>query len=166
MFYLGPVLFAALIIVCDQIVKYLTVSHIALGAQVPALPGIFHFTYVQNTGASFSMLSGSRWLFVAVLVIFFIALVVLIRKKVITKKIEHWLLFAILGGGVANGIDRVIHGYVIDMFELEFIQFAVFNVADIFITCGCIGLFIYLLFFTKDKKEQTNTSEAPHDSAS
>lgn len=166
MFYLGPILFAALIIVCDQIVKYLTVSHIALGAQVPALPGIFHFTYVQNTGASFSMLSGSRWFFVAVLVIFLIALIILIRKKVITKKIEHWMLFAILGGGIANGIDRVLHGYVIDMFEVEFIQFAVFNVADIFITCGCIALFLYLLFFTKTKKDITNSPEAPHDSAS
>ena len=112
------------------------------------------------------MLSGSRWFFVAVLVIFLIALIILIRKKVITKKIEHWMLFAILGGGIANGIDRVLHGYVIDMFEVEFIQFAVFNVADIFITCGCIALFLYLLFFTKTKKDITNSPEAPHDSAS
>ena len=71
----------------------------------------------------------------------------------LTKRFELWCLAAVWAGGVGNAIDRVVHGYVVDMFEVEFINFAVFNVADIFIVCGCIGLFIYLLLFDRSRKK-------------
>lgn len=152
MLYLALGGFAAAVIILDQITKYLTVAGIPLGTEVPVLPGLFHFTYVRNTGASFSMLEGSGWLFVAVLVIFTLALIVILKRKIVTKPFELWCLAAIWAGGVGNAIDRIRLGYVVDMIEVEFMQFAVFNVADIFITCGCIALIVYVLLFDREAK--------------
>ena len=142
-------IFAAVVIVLDQLTKHLTVTHIPLGGQVPVIDGLFHFTYVRNTGASFSMLEGSGWLFVAVLLVFTVALAVMLKKKLIHKPFELVCLAAIWAGGVGNAIDRVRLGYVVDMIEVEFMRFAVFNVADIFITCGCIALIVFVLFFDR-----------------
>ena len=153
MLYLGLGLFAVCVIALDQVVKYLVVAHISLGGIVPVPDGVLHLTYVRNTGASFSMLAGSRWLFVGVLVVFTAILAVLLWKKLLTKRFELWCLAAVWAGGVGNAIDRVVHGYVVDMFEVEFINFAVFNVADIFIVCGCIGLFAYILLFDRSRKK-------------
>lgn len=150
MHYLAMGIFAAVVIALDQFTKYLTISGIPLGEEVTAVPGLFHFTYIRNTGASFSMLEGSGWLFVAVLLLFTAALVVILRKKIITRPFELWCLAAIWAGGVGNAIDRIRLGYVVDMIEVEFMQFAVFNVADIFITCGCILLIVYVLLFDRD----------------
>ena len=153
MLYRGLGVFAVCVIALDLVVKYLVVVHISLGGIVPVLDGVLHLTYVRNTGASFSMLAGSRWLFVGVLIVFTAILAVLLWKKLLTKQFELWCLAAVWAGGVGNAIDRVVHGYVVDMFEVEFMNFAVFNVADIFIVCGCIGLFVYLLLFDRSRKK-------------
>lgn len=153
MLYLGLGIFAAVIIALDQFTKYLTVANIPLGDQISAIPGLFHFTYIRNTGASFSMLEGSSWLFIGVLVLFTVVLAVLLRKKIITKPVELWCLAAVWGGGVGNAIDRLRLGYVVDMIEVEFMNFAIFNVADIFICCGCFILVVYVLLFDRDAKQ-------------
>ena len=143
-------LFALGIAAADQITKYLVVANIPLYADVPFLPGIVQLTYVQNTGAAFSMLEGMRWLFL----IIFIVLTVLIffeyfRSPMPFTKLERWCIAAIYGGGLGNMIDRVRLGYVVDMIETQFMDFPVFNVADCFITCGCILLIVHLVFFNK-----------------
>ena len=143
-------LFALGIVGIDQLTKYLVVSHIALFADVPFLPGFLGLTYVRNTGAAFSMLEGQRWLFIAV----FAVMTVLIfweyfKKPLPFTKLERWCIAAIYGGGVGNILDRFFRGYVVDMIQTEFIEFPVFNVADCFITCGCILLLVHLLLFNK-----------------
>ena len=143
-------LFAAVIVALDQWTKYLVVENIPLYAYVRAIPKLFHFTYVQNTGAAFSALEGMQWLFVLI----FAALTVAILWEYFKKPMgfsgfERWCIAAIYGGGLGNMIDRIRFGSVIDMIETQFIQFPVFNVADCFITCGCILLLIRLAFFNK-----------------
>ena len=150
MLYLWMGLYAAGIVVLDQITKYLTVANIEVYGKVPAIEGLFHFTYAQNTGAAFSSFSGARWLFVALFLVFTVLAVwELIKKKLPFTKLERWCIISILAGGLGNVIDRVRLGYVIDMIEVEFVDFAVFNVADSFITCGCILLMVSLVFFNK-----------------
>lgn len=144
--------FMAAIVGLDQLTKYLTVRGIPMGAQVPLIPGVIHLTYVRNTGAAFSLFSGMRWLFLLLVVVFFAATVLLIRRGVVTRTAELWSLAAIGGGALGNAIDRLLYGSVIDMIEPEFIDFAVFNVADSFITCGAVVLVIFLLFFERKKK--------------
>ena len=154
MLYCFLILFMVLIAVLDQVVKAIVTSHIPLGQAVRALPGIFHFTNLHNTGAAFSMLEGGRWLFALVCVAGLVVTAVLIKKKILTARFELWCLAAIFGGGIGNLIDRIRLGYVVDMIELEFMNFAVFNVADCFITCGAIALFVYILFFDKSSRKE------------
>jgi len=148
--YIWMALFAAGIVAADQITKYLTVANIPLQGQVAAIPGLFHFTYVQNTGAAFSSFSGMQWLF-AVIFVVFAAFIIweFPKKRWPLTMLERWCIAGIFAGGLGNMIDRMRFGYVIDMIEVEFMRFAVFNVADCFITCGCILLMFHLVFFNK-----------------
>ena len=96
---------------------------------------------------------GQRWFFVVVTLVILAAMVVAVRKKWVRHPMGLWALAAIAGGAVGNFIDRLLLGYVIDMFEVEFIRFAVFNVADSFLVCGTIVLVIYMLFFDRPKED-------------
>lgn len=147
-------LFMAFIVAADQITKALVRAQIPYGTSVRLIPGVVQLTYVHNTGAAFSMLSGARWLFLVLVVVFFAVVGVLIYKKILTKPAELWTLAAIGGGAIGNAIDRAATGAVTDMIEPLFMKFAVFNVADIFITCGAIVLVVYLLFFDREKREK------------
>ena len=144
-------LFAAGIVAADQFVKYLTVANIALYADVPFIPGLLQLTYVQNTGAAFSSFQGQQWLFALIFVIFTGLLLWEFWKKSLgLKQFEYWCIAAIWAGGLGNMIDRVRLGYVVDMIAVEFIEFPVFNVADCFITCGCVLLIAHLVLFNKE----------------
>ena len=144
-------LFAVGIVAADQITKLLVLANIPLFGHADAIPGLFHLTYVQNTGAAFSSFEGMRWMFVAL----FAVLTVLIFLEYFKKPLpfttfERWCIAAIYGGGLGNIIDRVRLGYVVDMIEVDFIAFPVFNVADCFITCGCIAMMVHMIFFNKE----------------
>ena len=143
-------LFVALITLADQLTKFLVVDNIALFGEVPFIDGLLHFTYVKNYGAAFSSMQGMRWVFVAMFVALTAAVLYEYFKKPLPfSKFDRWCIAAIYGGGLGNVIDRVRLGYVVDMIEVEFMNFAVFNVADCFITCGCIALMVSLVFFNK-----------------
>jgi len=143
-------LFAAGIVAADQLSKLWVVANIPLYTEIPAVPGLFHLTYAQNTGAAFSSFEGMQWLFVLVFVVFAAGIVwEFSGKRWGFTNLERWLIVAIFGGGLGNMIDRVRLGYVVDMIEVEFMSFPVFNVADCFITCGCIALLVHLVFFNK-----------------
>lgn len=148
--FLWMSLFALGIVGLDQWTKYLVVENIPLYGNVEAIPGLFHLTYVQNTGAAFSAFEGAQWLFALI----FVALTVAIfyeyfKKPLPFSKFDRWCIAAIYGGGIGNMIDRVRFQYVVDMIAVDFVDFAVFNVADSFITCGCIALIVSLIFFNK-----------------
>lgn len=143
-------LFVAGIVITDQVTKYLTVTHIALYQDVPVIDGLFHFTYIQNTGAAFSSFEGQHWLFALIFLVFTVLVLwEYFKKPLPLKPFERWCVAAIYGGGLGNMIDRVRFGYVVDMLDTVFVNFPVFNVADIFITCGSILLFGHLFFFNK-----------------
>ena len=152
--------FAVLIVILDQVTKYMTVSNIPLGGIVPFWDGLFHFTYIQNTGMAFSMLEGGRWFFLIMTAAAFVLLVITLKKGWITHPTGLWALASITGGAIGNLIDRALYGYVVDMIEVEFMRFAVFNVADCFVVCGAILLVIYAFFFDKPQKKE----EQCHDS--
>ena len=148
--FLYMALFAAGIVAVDQITKFLTVAHIGLYQPVEMLPGVLGLTYVQHTGAAFSSFEGMQWLF-AVIFLIFTGLILWedFKKPQPFTRLERWCIAAIYGGGLGNMIDRLRYGYVVDMIKTEFMEFPVFNVADCFITCGCIMLLVHLVFFNK-----------------
>ncbi|MBP3313896.1 MAG: signal peptidase II [Oscillospiraceae bacterium] len=152
MLYLLLSIYSALIVVADQVTKYLTVKHIPLWTHKDFIPGFLGFTYTQNTGGGWSILSDHTWLLVVVSIICFALIGVAVWKKFFTGKYTLIALFSVLGGGIGNLIDRVRLGYVVDMIQTEFMDFPVFNVADCFISCGAIALFICVLL--EDKRKQ------------
>ena len=130
------------LVVLDQVVKFLVRANIPLGGDVPFLPHILQLTYVQNTGAAFSLLEEHTWILTIVSL-----LVVLLVKKVFPRPFAMAALSMVLAGAVGNLIDRALLGYVTDMFETLFMRFAVFNVADICVVVGGIAFCVYYLFF-------------------
>ena len=151
MHFLTFSIFAALIVAADQFTKYLTVANIALYEDIPFIPGLLQLTYVQNTGAAFSSFEGQQWLFALIFAIFTAMIVREFHKKSMGfTTFEWWCIAAVYGGGLGNMIDRVRMGYVVDMVETTFMEFPVFNVADCFITCGCILMMAHLILFNKE----------------
>ena len=145
------VLFAAGIVAADQITKALTLANIPLSGQVEVLPGVVGLTYVRNYGAAFSSFQGMQWLFAVIFLLFTVGVIWEFRKKAMPfSKLERWCIVAVWGGGLGNMIDRLRFGYVVDMIEMQFMEFPVFNVADMFITCGCILLIAHLVLFNKE----------------
>ena len=151
MSYMLMVILAAGIVAADQITKFLTVANIPLHGTVEVLPGIVRLTYVQNDGAAFSMFEGQQWLFALIFVAFAAAIIWEFSKKRLPfTTFDRFCIVAVFAGGLGNMIDRLRMGYVVDMIATEFINFPVFNVADCFITCGCIILLVHLIFFNKE----------------
>ena len=151
MSFLYYALFAAAIVAADQLTKYLTVASIPLYADVPFIPNLLQLTYVQNTGAAFSSFEGQQWLF-ALIFAAFTGMIIweFFKNSMKFTTFEWWCIAAIYGGGLGNMIDRVRLGYVVDMIETTFVEFPVFNVADCFITCGCILMMTHLFLFHKE----------------
>lgn len=144
---------SAVIVVVDQLVKLWVRSAIPLHASLPFVPG-FALTYVQNTGAAFSMLNTHTWMLAALSGVVAVILAVVMAKKLL----PHWTgmlsLSLLLGGAVGNLIDRVCFGFVTDMFDTTFMNFAVFNVADIGVTVGGLLLCLHVFFFYRKGEEE------------
>ena len=144
------ILFILGAVALDQWTKWLVVENIPLYGWVEFWPGVLSWTYTKNTGAAWSMLEGQRWLFILIFAVLTVLLLLEYFKfRMPFTAFERWLVAAIYAGGLGNIIDRVRLGYVVDMIHTDFMDFPVFNVADCFITCGCIGLMIHLIFFNK-----------------
>ena len=146
---------AVLCVAADQAVKWLVVNTMTLG-QSPLL----RLTRVHNYGAAWSSFSGARWLLIILTAVGMCVLAWLL-VKVVRHPLGQWSLACILGGGIGNLIDRVRLGYVVDMLDTMFMDFPVFNVADVFVVCGTIcALIYYLAFYGKyDEKHRENKTD-------
>ncbi|MCR5481657.1 MAG: signal peptidase II, partial [Clostridia bacterium] len=124
----------AAVIALDQLVKFVVRASLAVSESIPVIPGIFHITYVRNTGAAFSIFAGHRLLLIALPVLLIVGIIIFIAKNRRTESpAVLWSLALIGSGGVGNLIDRFVFGYVTDMFDFRI--WPVFNVADIAV-CG------------------------------
>lgn len=160
MLYIFLTLFAAAIVALDQWTKALAAAQLTDVVDV-LIPGWLELRYVTNDGMALSMLSGARWLFVVVGVLFVALVVWVVAKKHITKKPELWCIAAIVGGAIGNLIDRVATGKVIDMICVPW--FSTFNVADIFITVPAVLLILYVLIFDREFLSDKPKKDASHD---
>ena len=151
MAYLFMGIFVVIDTFLDQLSKLWVVNNIPLYGEIPVLDGLFHLTYPQNTGAAWSMLSGMQWLFLGIFLVFTLGIVwEFSKKRWPFTTFDRWCIAVVYAGGLGNIIDRIRLGYVVDMIEVEFINFPVFNLADCCITCGCIALIVHLVFFNRD----------------
>ena len=137
----------------DQWLKFWVRGNIPLGGSLPFIPHIMELTYTQNTGAAFSFFSGMTWLLTVISLVVSIALGVMLWKRYFPGKMGNLALTLILAGAVGNLIDRLFFGFVTDMFATTFINFAVFNIADICVCCGGALLGAYVVLFWEEGKE-------------
>ena len=152
------VLYSILILVAvglDMIVKHLCTVYIKPVGAVTAIPGILDLHYCENTGAAFSILSGHTWFFIILTGLLVLLFSLYLYAGRIQNRIASFSAALIIAGGLGNLIDRCIYGYVVDMFEFTFVNFAIFNVADIFVTCGTV-IFLCCYAFSKDEVVEWN----------
>ncbi len=157
---------AFLVIACDQISKLIVVEKLIPIGSYNLIDGVLRFTYVENRGAAFGMLSDSRAVFMALSIIIIVMMGLAIWKYHGISKPVDLCMGLILGGGIGNMIDRIRLGYVVDFIDFYVFDFwkYVFNIADSAVVVGCL-FFVALLFFDKklnslfDKKDRGETNE-------
>lgn len=135
----------AALIVLDQLVKAYVVQNIALGEIKSWIPNLVSLTYLQNRGAAFSMLQDQQWFFAVITLVVMVGAIWYLHKHI---EDSFWTVFGlvlIISGGLGNFIDRVSQGFVVDMFHLDFVNFAIFNVADSYLTVGVLVLLLAML---------------------
>lgn len=158
-------LIAAALVTVDQIVKYLVMTHIPAGGHVPLVPYLVELTYVTNTGAAFSIFSEHTWALALVSLVMSLALALALWKNLFRHPFGKLALTLLLAGAVGNLIDRAFRGFVVDMFNVLFMRFAVFNVADICVVVGGIAAGIYYMFLMDrlEPREETPNDDAEAD---
>lgn len=141
----------------DQLTKMLAIVYLQGEPSFPLWKDVLHFTFVQNPGAAFGMLSNARWVFMTASIVAIVGIFFYLIKYRPQNKLLVISLSMIAGGGIGNMIDRVIYGYVVDFIDFTLIDFAVFNVADSFVTVGACILIVYLVLdIIKDFKNSRN----------
>lgn len=155
------VIAAGLLVTADQLVKIWAVESLRPVGSMDFLKigdfKIVDLTYLENDGAIFGSMSGQQWFlvgFTSIIVAVGIAAMFFALKR---SKFLSTSIMLFVAGGIGNLIDRIRFGYVVDMFEIKLFRFAIFNVADICVTCAFVMVLVYMLFIepkiSKDKKE-------------
>ena len=138
----------------DQYSKFIALTHLKPVGNIKVIDGWFDFTFVENRGAAFGILEGQRWFFIILTIAVTIGVIIYLRKMKEKDCAHNFLRFSlvlILAGAWGNAIDRLLRGYVVDYFEFTFINYPVFNVADIYVVAGTILLAVLLLLVIKDE---------------
>ena len=144
----------------DQLTKRWVLSNIPAGSRRPFIPGVLDLFHVQNDGAAFSIGSGRPLFFAALTAVVVLGMVYAVMRE---KNLPYPLiaiLGLVAGGGIGNGLERVAHGSVTDFLATTFMNFAIFNVADIFVTCGIIAACIYWFVWDSKRRSGKNGDDA------
>ena len=146
----------------DQLLKGWVVTHLAVGESAPLLPGVVQLTRLHNTGAAWSSFSGKTGLLAAVTIVLMLVVAWLLVKRIVRHPLGVTAGVLVLGGGIGNVIDRVCRGYVVDMLDLQFVDYPIFNLADCFVVIGVVlGAAYYLWCYDKyDKKKEPRDDAA------
>ena len=159
---------ALLVIILDQWTKFWVAGHIALNTGSRELiPGLLRLVNIHNDGAALGFLSGKNagMLFIVLCAVFTIFVIIALATKLIKSSVGRWSLLFIMAGGLSNCIDRLLSGYVQDMFMPTFMdKLPIFNVADIFITVFCLVFILFVLFGgRRDEEDEDDEDEDEYD---
>ncbi len=154
---------AAAVIAADRLTKFYASEYLSGIDTFPLFKGVLHFTYVENRGAAFGMLSDKRWIFMvfSALALAGIAVFAVLNRR--GNMLTNVSVAMIFGGGVGNMIDRIAKGYVVDFIDFRLINFYVFNVADSFVCIGCGVLILSLLLEEIKKRREKKEKGEPRD---
>ncbi|MBQ6551315.1 MAG: signal peptidase II [Lachnospiraceae bacterium] len=152
--YAGCILLLVIFVVLDQLTKGWAVRTLQGNADIEVIKGVFSFHYLENTGMAFGLLKNQQLFFYIMTAVILAAVCWFFVKTPPEKRYLPLLLFytMIAGGAIGNLIDRALNQYVVDFLYVSAIDFPVFNVADCFVTVGCILLMIWFIFVYKDEE--------------
>ena len=151
--YLLAVVTMLAAVVLDQWTKHLAVLHLKDQTPYTLIEGVFKLQYLENRGAAFGMLQNQRIFFYICVLVIAVFVIWFYKRVPMTKKYLPLRLCSIfvLAGGIGNFIDRVKLNYVVDFFYFELIDFPIFNVADIYVTCSMFALCFLIIFYYKEE---------------
>lgn len=152
--YLRYYILAFLVVVFDQVTKWLVVKYMELGESIPLWQDVFHLTSHRNTGAAFGILENQRWFFVVITIFILAGIIYYLRRVRSTQPLLSLGLALVLGGALGNFIDRALFGEVVDFLHFVLINFPIFNVADSAITIGVGFIILDTLFEMKKPKTE------------
>ena len=146
------VILSAVLIAFDQFTKWLAVTKLKGNEAFVLIEGVFELNYLENRGVAFGMFQNQRWPILIFGAVFMLAIIFMICRLPEGRKYDvlQILLVCIVAGGIGNMIDRFFLGYVVDFFSFVLINYPIFNVADCYVVCATIGLFIMFLFVMKE----------------
>ncbi len=153
MFFL-PVIFAAALVLSDQIIKYMTIAYLKPVGNIDIIKSFFSLTYVENRGAAFGVLQNAKWFFIALTLVVLAVCVYYYIKLGSEKTVVKPALVLICSGALGNMLDRLFRGFVVDMlnFYIFGYDYPVFNFADI---CVCLGAFLLVIgVFVSDRRRE------------
>lgn len=155
------ILIIAASVILDQASKWIVVNAMEYGESIVLIKNIFSFQYIHNYGAAWGMFSNHRWVFMLITSVALIAMPIILYRYRKMHFLFGLSLSLFIGGAIGNMIDRIFLGYVVDFFQFTFIDFPIFNIADICVVCGAIIMMVYVIFFDKelfsDKKQTPKT---------
>ena len=143
MFY---ILFILCLLVTDQVSKYLTVKNLVEYESYSVIKNILSFTRIHNTGGPWSIFENTPFVFIFMTLIVLTIGFIYFKKHKPTHLLEKLSICMIAGGALGNFADRIIRGYVVDMIDVNFFNYPVFNIADCYIVVGAILMCFYVIF--------------------
>ena len=145
-------IFVILLIIGDQVTKSAAIANLKGQESIKLIDGVLHLHYLENFGAAFGMLQNQKlfFIFMAAIILFIILFILVKMPEQKKYNAMHICLVLIASGAVGNMIDRVQFGYVVDFIYFILIDFPIFNVADIYVTCATVILALLILFFYKE----------------
>lgn len=156
-----PIILAVILFIVDQVTKYMALTRLKPVGSITFIDGFMDFTFVENRGAAFGILNGKVWLLLILAAVICIVIIGAMLRMPNTREYKwlKWSLMLILAGAVGNVADRLFRGYVVDFFEFTFMEWPVFNMADIYVVVGTIVMAILVLFVIKEDKEDKNAGK-------
>ena len=148
----------------DQLIKLWAVQVLQPVGAMPFIPHVVELRFVLNQGMAFSLLSGKQLFLIIATSAALLAVAYGLFFRSRGKRLQQAALVLVLGGGIGNMIDRIFRGYVVDMFDLQFMDYPIFNLADIFVVVGVILGAVYYLWFY-DKYDKRSGKEPGDDTA-
>ncbi len=150
--YLAGALLAAILIGLDQATKWFAVTKLKDNDAFVIIKGVFELHYLENRGAAFGVMQGKKVFFIIITIVMVLFLIYAFGRIPAEKRFYplHAICITLFAGAVGNFIDRVVHNYVIDFFYFSLIDFPIFNVADIYVTCAVALFVILFLFYYKE----------------
>ncbi|MGS2778264.1 signal peptidase II [Robertmurraya sp. GLU-23] len=145
---------ALITLAIDQLAKYMTRNFLEYGETIPIINNFFHLTSHRNPGAAWGIFSGQKFFLISIAFIAIIAMIFYSRK--VTDKLTRLALGFFIGGAAGNVTDRLIFGEVTDMFDIRFINYPIFNTADVFLISGVFLLLIGTFREAKTERNQSN----------